>query len=153
MHVPTAANYSLRLEERLNNGWGPSDLAPESFTSHTRGVSAYRLSAEEDDVKKPTLDLNEGARDWRHGHPSRREPLAPSVPLDPLLEFWLQDLGLGDEVKSKMAAERITCESLSLLSHAQLQELGVSKMGDRVKVICNPSCDKVAATVTRTDYD
>ena len=94
-----------RVQESLNNGFGPSDLPPDHFLG---SESTYRLSGDKD-------------------------VLAPA-PLDPVLEDWLLDLGLGDEVRYKMAAEGITCGSLSLLSHAQLQELGVNKMGDRVKV-------------------
>jgi hypothetical protein len=131
MGMPTAASHTLRLEEGLNNGWGPSDLAPDA---RAMSESTYRLSADEGGQTTPNLAKEAG--DCSHGQPSSREPrVFPPAPLDPLLESWLQELGLGDEVKWKMAAEGITCESLSLLSHAQLQELGVSKMGDRVKVM------------------
>jgi hypothetical protein len=55
--------------------------------------------------------------------------------VEPSLDAVLREIGLGEDVREKMAAEGITCESLALLSHKQLQELGVSRMGDRVKLM------------------
>ena len=116
-----------RMEKSLHNGWGPADLPPD----HRGSESTFRLSGDEDVVTQPATALTAEEAGGKHGQPGE---LALAPLLDPVLEDWLVDLGLGDEVKYKMAVEGITCGSLSLLSHAQLQELGVIKMGDRVKV-------------------
>jgi hypothetical protein len=53
---------------------------------------------------------------------------------DPLVAMWLKQLGL-QHLCDKFALECIDRASLALLSHSQLQELGVNKMGDRSKLL------------------
>jgi len=50
--------------------------------------------------------------------------------LDPLVTKWLWQLNL-QHLEGEFARERIDSTSLALLSHGQLQELGVHRMGDR----------------------
>ena len=64
----------------------------------------------------------------------RADSIDESFSLDPLVAMWLKQLGLLD-LSRKFALECIDRASLSLLSHSQLQELGVVKMGDRTKLL------------------
>lgn len=49
--------------------------------------------------------------------------------LDPLLVEWLNDSGLNTKsVKEAFCRERIDCELLALMTHDQLQDLGVKKV-------------------------
>ena len=48
--------------------------------------------------------------------------------LEPLMMEWLDDLGLRDSVKQRFIHERIDCEHLALMSHDQLEQLGVNKV-------------------------
>jgi hypothetical protein len=61
-----------------------------------------------------------------------------------------------------MVRERIDCESLALLTDHQLQELGISKMGDRIKLLkrahlyqqrLQPACDNMELDQTVQGHD
>ena len=54
--------------------------------------------------------------------------------LDPLVAKWLRQLKLH-HLAGEFELERIDSTSLALLSHGQLQELGVHRMGDRTKLL------------------
>ena len=54
--------------------------------------------------------------------------------LDPLVAKWLRQLKL-QHLAGEFELERIDSTSLALLSHGQLQELGVHRMGDRTKLL------------------
>jgi hypothetical protein len=41
---------------------------------------------------------------------------------------WLDDLGLRESVKQRFIHEGIDCEHLALVSHDQLEQLGVNKV-------------------------
>jgi len=51
-----------------------------------------------------------------------------------MVGVWLEQLGLR-KLAGNFACENIEGASLALLSHSQLQELGVVRMGDRIKLL------------------
>ena len=76
-----------------------------------------------------------GQSDSEHiGGQQRRMQEPPSPGLDPVLLSWLEDLGLA-HLAPEMARQNIDSAIVALLTHEQLDELGVTRLGDRAKLI------------------
>ena len=59
---------------------------------------------------------------------TRTTATARPFELEPLMMEWLDDLGLRQSVKQRFIHEHIDCEHLALMSHDQLEQLGVNKV-------------------------
>jgi len=77
----------------------------------------------EDDLASSSTDVQRNSV----SEPSHAE-------IDPVVGRWLEKLGLQN-LSHVFAAESIDSMSLALLSHTQLKELGVQRMGDRGKLL------------------
>ena len=98
-----------------------------------------RLSAKFSDLQGALredgrLDHHSEARSSNRKKGDRVESMDESFTLDPLVAMWLKQLGLLD-LSGEFARECIDRSSLAMLTHSQLLELGVLKMGDRTKLL------------------
>ena len=80
--------------------------------------------------------MSSQAEPWHADNAKARTTGGAMDPIDPILGEWIAELGLGNEVRGNLARAGITPEAIAVaqVGQAQLQALGVAKMGDRVKV-------------------
>jgi hypothetical protein len=98
-------------------------------------VQSERQRRHETEIKCTLLEssiLSSASKPAVNGHSTTVAGAACA--LDPLVAKWLLQLKLH-HLAGEFELERIDSTSLALLSHGQLQELGVHRMGDRTKLL------------------
>lgn len=91
-------------------------------------------SVDDDRVSSETGEEEDLASSPSNGVQRNSDSEPVHAAIDPVVARWLEKLGLKT-LSHVFAAESVDSMSLALLSHEQLKELGVQKMGDRSKLL------------------
>ena len=93
------------------------------------------------ELEADLLDEIQGQRALVEGEEGQ---LSVKHSLDSELSDLLDELDFGTTVREHMAREAMTCETVALLNHDQLQQLGITKLGDRVNLLAR--CSQLASS-------
>ena len=104
-----------------------------------RQEHAHLSQRQRDQVLELEADLLDEIQGQRALVEGAEGELSVKHSLDSELSVLLDELDFGTTVREHMAREAMTCETVALLNHEQLQQLGITKLGDRVKLLARCS--------------